>query len=95
MSRIRRAVAQRARGFGVRVLYQNRNRLPPELEAGATAMPAQAIGTLILRGPSLVGPRWVWPLAKMKARKRKAESGKWDHGNFLNECSKCVTIAGT
>jgi lactate dehydrogenase-like 2-hydroxyacid dehydrogenase len=39
MGRIGQAVAQRARGFGVRVLYQNRSRLPPELEAGATYFP--------------------------------------------------------
>jgi lactate dehydrogenase-like 2-hydroxyacid dehydrogenase len=35
MGRIGRAVAQRARGFGMRVLYSNRSRLPPELEGGA------------------------------------------------------------
>lgn len=36
MGRIGQAVARRARGFGMQVLYCNRNRLPPELEAGAT-----------------------------------------------------------
>jgi lactate dehydrogenase-like 2-hydroxyacid dehydrogenase len=35
MGRIGRAVAQRARGFGMRVLYSNRSRLPPEVEQGA------------------------------------------------------------
>ncbi|MFZ6763998.1 MULTISPECIES: 2-hydroxyacid dehydrogenase [Acetobacterales] len=35
MGRIGRAMAQRARGFGMTVLYHNRNRLPPELEQGA------------------------------------------------------------
>jgi lactate dehydrogenase-like 2-hydroxyacid dehydrogenase len=35
MGRIGRAVAERARGFGMRVLYSNRSRLAPELEAGA------------------------------------------------------------
>ena len=35
MGRIGRAVARRARGFGMRVLYNNRGRLPPELEEGA------------------------------------------------------------
>jgi lactate dehydrogenase-like 2-hydroxyacid dehydrogenase len=35
MGRIGRAVAQRARGFGMKVLYHNRTRLPPELEQGA------------------------------------------------------------
>ena len=35
MGRIGRAVAQRARGFGMRVLYSNRSRLPPELDGGA------------------------------------------------------------
>lgn len=36
MGRIGRAVARRARGFGMKVLYCNRNRLPAELEDGAT-----------------------------------------------------------
>jgi lactate dehydrogenase-like 2-hydroxyacid dehydrogenase len=35
MGRIGRAVAERAQGFRMRVLYSNRTRLPPELEAGA------------------------------------------------------------
>ncbi|WP_419730174.1 2-hydroxyacid dehydrogenase [Lichenicola sp.] len=35
MGRIGRAVAQRARGFGMQVLYCNRTRLAPELEQGA------------------------------------------------------------
>jgi lactate dehydrogenase-like 2-hydroxyacid dehydrogenase len=36
MGRIGRAVAQRARGFDMRVLYHSRTRLPPELEGDAT-----------------------------------------------------------
>jgi len=39
MGRIGRAFAQRARGFGMRILYNNRNRLPPELEQGAEFCP--------------------------------------------------------
>ncbi|MBV8400023.1 MAG: D-glycerate dehydrogenase, partial [Acetobacteraceae bacterium] len=35
MGRIGQAVAQRARGFGMTVLYANRTRLPPALEQGA------------------------------------------------------------
>lgn len=35
MGRIGRAMAQRARGFGMTVLYHNRNRLSAELEQGA------------------------------------------------------------
>jgi lactate dehydrogenase-like 2-hydroxyacid dehydrogenase len=35
LGRIGRAVAQRARGFEMTVLYHSRNRLPPELERGA------------------------------------------------------------
>ncbi len=35
MGRIGRAVARRARGFGMIVRYHNRRRLPPELEEGA------------------------------------------------------------
>ncbi len=35
MGRIGQAVARRARGFGMRVIYCNSRRLPPELEAGA------------------------------------------------------------
>ena len=36
MGRIGRAMAARARGFGMTVLYHGRSRLPPELERGAT-----------------------------------------------------------
>lgn len=36
MGRIGRALARRARGFGMIVHYYNRSRLPPELEQGAT-----------------------------------------------------------
>lgn len=36
MGRIGRAVARRARGFEMKVLYSNRSRLAPELEEGAT-----------------------------------------------------------
>jgi lactate dehydrogenase-like 2-hydroxyacid dehydrogenase len=35
MGRIGQAVAKRARGFGMRILYHNRTRLAPELEHGA------------------------------------------------------------
>src|SRR5579863_4996173 len=35
MGRIGRAVAQRARGFDMTVVYHSRHRLPPELEQGA------------------------------------------------------------
>ena len=36
MGRIGQAVAQRARGFDMKILYHTRNRLPPEQENGAT-----------------------------------------------------------
>ena len=36
MGRIGRAVADRARAFGMQILYHNRSRLSPELEKGAT-----------------------------------------------------------
>ncbi|MBE9604623.1 D-glycerate dehydrogenase [Acetobacteraceae bacterium H6797] len=39
MGRIGQAVARRARGFGMKVLYQNRRRLPVELEEGAEFVP--------------------------------------------------------
>ncbi len=39
MGRIGRAVARRARGFGMTVLYHNRSRLPAALEDGATFVP--------------------------------------------------------
>ena len=39
MGRIGRAVAARARGFGMTVLYCNRHRLPAELERGAEFVP--------------------------------------------------------
>jgi lactate dehydrogenase-like 2-hydroxyacid dehydrogenase len=39
MGRIGRAFARRARGFDMTVLYHGRNRLPPELEQGATYFP--------------------------------------------------------
>jgi len=37
MGRIGRAIARRARGFGMRVLYHNRSRLPPEVERECAA----------------------------------------------------------
>jgi lactate dehydrogenase-like 2-hydroxyacid dehydrogenase len=40
MGRIGRAVAQRARGFDMTVLYHSRNRLPEELAQGARYFPA-------------------------------------------------------
>ena len=36
MGRIGQAMAQRARGFDMKIVYHARNRLPPELEQGAT-----------------------------------------------------------
>jgi lactate dehydrogenase-like 2-hydroxyacid dehydrogenase len=39
LGRIGQAVAQRARGFGMRVLYHNPRRLPPEQEQGAEYVP--------------------------------------------------------
>jgi len=39
MGRIGQAMAQRARGFDMRVVYHNRTRLPPEQEHGATWFP--------------------------------------------------------
>jgi lactate dehydrogenase-like 2-hydroxyacid dehydrogenase len=40
MGRIGQAMAQRARGFDMTVLYHSRNRLPPELEQGAQYYPS-------------------------------------------------------
>jgi lactate dehydrogenase-like 2-hydroxyacid dehydrogenase len=40
LGRIGQAVAHRARGFGMRVLYSNPRRLPPEQEQGAAYFPA-------------------------------------------------------
>ncbi|MCW8088398.1 2-hydroxyacid dehydrogenase [Sabulicella glaciei] len=40
MGRIGRAVAQRARGFSMQVMYTNRSRLPSELEEGAEFVPS-------------------------------------------------------
>jgi lactate dehydrogenase-like 2-hydroxyacid dehydrogenase len=40
MGRIGQAVAHRARAFGMPVIYHNRNRLPPDQEAGATYYPS-------------------------------------------------------
>jgi glyoxylate reductase len=45
MGRIGQAVARRARGFGMRILYHSRSRLAPEIEAalGAAWVPLQAL----------------------------------------------------
>ncbi len=40
LGRIGRAMAQRARGFDMQVLYHGRSRLPPELERSATYFPS-------------------------------------------------------
>ncbi len=40
LGRVGRAMAQRARGFDMQVLYHGRSRLPPELERGATYFPS-------------------------------------------------------
>lgn len=42
MGRIGREVARRATGFGMQVLYHNRNRLPPQGEQGALFCPDRA-----------------------------------------------------
>jgi hydroxypyruvate reductase len=39
MGRIGQAMARRARGFDMKIVYHARNRLPPELEMGATFFP--------------------------------------------------------
>ena len=39
MGRIGQAVARRAKAFGMPIIYHNRNRLPPEQEAGAIYFP--------------------------------------------------------
>ncbi len=39
MGRIGRAMAQRARGFDMKIFYHARSRLPPEMELGATYCP--------------------------------------------------------
>jgi lactate dehydrogenase-like 2-hydroxyacid dehydrogenase len=59
MGRIGRAVAQRARAFGMRIYYHNRSRLPPELELGAVycatleeLLPQSDVLTLNLPGGS-------------------------------------------
>ncbi len=61
MGRIGRAVAQRARGFNMPILYHNRTRLPPELEQGATyfssldeMLPHAAVLSLNLPGSGAV-----------------------------------------
>ena len=36
MGRIGQAMARRARGFDMKIVYHARNRLPPEIEHGAT-----------------------------------------------------------
>lgn len=40
MGRVGRAFATKARGFGMKIHYYNRNRLPPEQEQGATYHPS-------------------------------------------------------
>ncbi len=61
MGRIGRAVAQRARGFNMPILYHNRTRLPPDLEQGATyfasldeMLPHAAVLSLNLPGSGAV-----------------------------------------
>jgi lactate dehydrogenase-like 2-hydroxyacid dehydrogenase len=43
MGRIGRALARRASGFSMRVIYSNRNRLPAEFEGGATWVSKEAL----------------------------------------------------